>query len=175
MPVGTPRAARRTRTLAGLDFKQRIFFNAHLCGLARESRGRAPHAPYPGDTRAHTWGQPKTPQRFWGDSREVRHRPTRPGRHPPGGTRPHGPAEQCAGTPLPGRTEAPSGFPARSRPSGGRLKGRPLLRPPCHPDVWGEGPSRFQDTDLTSRDRPTTGQNRRSFGKNCPQMVGKGH
>lgn len=73
MPVGTPRAARRTRTLAGLDFEQRIFFNAHLCGLARESRGRAPHAPYPGDTRAHTWGQPKTPQRFWGDSREVRH------------------------------------------------------------------------------------------------------
>lgn len=139
MPVGTLRAARRTRTLAGLDFEQRIFFNAHLCGLARESRGRAPHAPYPGDTRAHTWGQPKTPQRFWGDSREVRHRPTRPGRHPPGGTRPHGPAEQCAGTPLPGRTEAPSGFPARSRPSGGRLKGRPLLRPPCHPDVWGRG------------------------------------
>lgn len=39
----------------------------------------------------------------------------------------------------------------------------------------GEGPSRFQDTDLTSRDRPTTGQNRRSFGKNCPQMVGRGH
>lgn len=139
MPVGTLRAAHRTCTLAGLDFEQVIFFNAHLFRLTRESRGRVPHAAYPGDTRAHTWGQPKTSQRFWGDRREVRHRPTRPGRNPPGGTRPHGPEEQGAGTPLPGRTEAPSAFRARSRPSGGRLKGQRLLRPPLRPEVWGRG------------------------------------
>lgn len=104
-------------------------------GVTRQSATR----PLPRGHASTHLGTAKDTPKILGRQQRGKTRPTRPGRHPPGGTRPHGPAEQCAGTPLPGRTEAPSGFPARSRPSGGRLKGRPLLRPPCHPDVWGRG------------------------------------
>lgn len=121
-PARTPRAACSARTRVGLDFEQMIS-SAHLCRLARESRGRAPHATHPGDTQASTrLGTVKDAPKILGRQQRGETPPNplwpKPSRQNPAPR----PWRAGCGNAAP-RTDAPSGFGVRSRPSGGRLKG----------------------------------------------------